>query len=445
MRKCLIIGLLLAVVLFLVPSTWAGGIDNKTNWSVEYVRSLNRNASTDAADIAVYNPAGATHMEDGLYGNVSVHYVGKKYTNTIDGDDSETTEPSYIPGVFAVYKQERWAGMFAFSNYGGGGKVDYDDGTWTTQQAGLGIIAAANAKLDLAEAGGLLPPAAPFANLWYYADITDQNIEAESMYLGYTLGGAYQINDMFSVSLGARLIQASRDAKGSITVSAENSTVGTNPLVNPDQTADIEYSQEADGWGGILGVNIAPTAELNIGVRYETETTLDFENSVDEDSLGLLPQLGIEDGESDYRNLPAIFALGVSYQVNPQIRLESNLTYYFNENADWNGAEDDVDNGYDLGIGLMYGFSETLEASVGFLYTETGVDPEHMTPEAPELNAKTIGAGVAWTPVDNLIVNFALGNAFYDKDSFTDDATDTKVEYEKNNLFVGFGLQYKFL
>ena len=68
-----------------------------------------------------------------------------------------------------------------------------------------------------------------------------------------------------------------------------------------------------------------------------------------------------------------------------------------------------------------------------------------MTPEAPELNAKTIGAGVAWSPVNDLVFNFALGNAFYDKESFTDSATGTEVEYEINNLFFGLGLQYKFL
>jgi long-subunit fatty acid transport protein len=78
------------------------------------------------------------------------------------------------------------------------------------------------------------------------------------------------------------------------------------------------------------------------------------------------------------------------------------------------------------------------------LYTETGVDPEDMTAEAPELDCKTIGAGVAYAPMPNLVLNFAVGNAFYDKDSFTDSASGTKVEYEKNNTFLGFGLQYKF-
>ena len=49
-------GLLFAVSF--VSSAVAGAIDNKTNWSAEYIRTLNRNAATDFADIAAYNPAG---------------------------------------------------------------------------------------------------------------------------------------------------------------------------------------------------------------------------------------------------------------------------------------------------------------------------------------------------------------------------------------------------
>jgi len=443
MRKHLTIVAFFAVAFFLVPSTWAGGIDNKTNWSIEYVRSLNRNASTDAADIVAYNPAGVIKMDEGLYGNLSVHAADKAYSNTIDGDKSEATGPSYIPGLFALYKQKKWAAMFAFSNYGGGGLVEYDDGTWRTQQAGFGIIGAANAQIDAAEAGGMLPPGVTAA-LLYYSDITNQSLEAESMYLGYTLGGAYQINDIFSVSLGARYIAAKRGVSGSVTVSAADSILGTQPGLTDDQTVDLEYDEEAAGWGGILGVNISPTEELNIGVRYETETTLDFEYSVDEGDA-LLSAMGIEDGESANRNLPAIFALGVSYQVTQQMRVETNLTYYLHANADWEGAEDDVDNGYDLAIGLMYYFSDTLEASVGFMYTDPGIDVEDMSPEAPELNAKTIGTGVAWSPVSDLVLNFGVGNSFYDTESFTDSETGTEVEYKKNNLFIGFGVQYKFL
>jgi long-chain fatty acid transport protein len=74
--------------------------------------------------------------------------------------------------------------------------------------------------------------------------------------------------------------------------------------------------------------------------------------------------------------------------------LETNLTYYFNEDADFpdfpetSRDESDVDNGFDWGIALEYAFSETLKGSVGYLYTETGVDSVIFT-RKPGLTRRT--------------------------------------------------------
>ena len=79
---------------------WAGGADNKTNWSAEYIRTLNRNAATDSADIVMYNPAGVMEMADGLYANISGQYLFKDYNNKINGNDFDQDEPSIVPGIF---------------------------------------------------------------------------------------------------------------------------------------------------------------------------------------------------------------------------------------------------------------------------------------------------------------------------------------------------------
>jgi len=77
--------IIVAITVCCASVVWAGGADNKTNWSAEYIRTLNRNAATDAADIVMYNPAGVMMMEDGLYGNISAHYIAKDYNNKITG------------------------------------------------------------------------------------------------------------------------------------------------------------------------------------------------------------------------------------------------------------------------------------------------------------------------------------------------------------------------
>ena len=389
---------------------FAGGIDNKTNWSAEYIRTLNRNAATDAADIVMYNPAGVMKMDDGLYGNLSVQYILKDYTNNINGVDLDQDEPSLIPGLFLLYKQDRWAGFFGLSNVLGGGKVDFEDGDATTTFIGLGIL--------------------PFLPAGY--GISNQNLEAEHIGLGYTFGGAFKINDMFSVSLAAMYVDTQKEANGSVTFT------NVNPLA-PDQTANVDYEEDANGWGGVIGVNISPTEQWNIGIRYNTKVNLDYDQTVNQDNFGVLPRQGITNGGESTRDLPAILALGVSYKLNDKIRLETNFTYYFNEDADWSGDEDLVDNGYDLGIALEYTFNPKLKGSIGYLHTDTGIDAEYMLPEAPQLNANTIGTGVAYEAIPGMILNFSLGNAFYEKDSFG------SVEYEKNNFFMAFGIQYKFM
>jgi len=272
--------------------------------------------------------------------------------------------------------------------------------------------------------------------------VAAQNINAESYYLGYSFGGAFSINDIFSLSLAARYIDAFKNVKGGVTVNSSGSPAipGVNPL-----TAAVEFDQDADGWGGIIGINIVPSDALNIALRYETETDLDFEATVYEDNVGVLPKIGINDGQSVTRNLPAILGFGISYKFAEKFRVEADLTYYFNQDADWSGIEEGVDNGYDVGITLEYRFNEKLLGSLGYMHTELGMDPENMLPENPELDADTIGAGIAYAFNEKFHTNFSVGNSFYQDDSFVSQTTGAKIEYKKNVFFLALGLEYRFM
>jgi len=188
---------------------FAGGIENKHNYSAEYIRTLNRNAATDSADAVVYNPAGVVKMEDGFYVNLSGQAIPKDYWHTVGGIDYESDTPSFIPGLFGLYKHDRWAAFAAFTIPAGGGKVEYEKGSATTLALGQGIIAGS---------GG------------FYSTIKNQHLESESIHYGFTLGGTFAINDTVSVSIGARYIDAQKKAKGSVTVSG----------LAPDMTGQID-------------------------------------------------------------------------------------------------------------------------------------------------------------------------------------------------------------
>jgi long-chain fatty acid transport protein len=404
----------------LVSAAYGGAIDNKTNWSAEYIRTLNRNAATDYADIAAYNPAGTVKLQDGFIINGSAQYLGKDYTNNVSdpfGTNSfNSDESSVVPGIFGVYNRDKWSVFGAVTVVGGGGKVDFSQGSWTTRGAQLILVGGG--------AGAAPGPA---------------QLTAESVYLGYTLGGAYEINDMFSFSLGIRYVDASREAEGS------------GILVGNPVPVVIAYEEDGNGWGGIFGLNIAPNDKFNIGMRYETKTNLDLEATVKQDNYDLLPLLkGVNNGQERARDLPALFGIGVSYWVSPQLRLETNYTQYFNTNGDWNGTEDAVNDGYDVGIALEYHFNDSFLASIGYLRTETGINPEDMLPENPELDANTLGGGIAYAFTEKFHTNFSLGYVFYEDDSFTQPLSPppnpllATVGYEKKIYFLALGLEYRF-
>jgi long-chain fatty acid transport protein len=422
MKKLFVFLCVVGLIAATASPLFAGGIDNKHNWSAEWVRSLNRNAATDSADAVSYNPAGVMKMDDGFYLNLTGQLALKDYSNTepntapFSGTEYSTDEPDFVPSLFGLYKQDKWAAYGAVTIVVAGGKIDFENGDVTT--AGLGWTIIGNSPLGA------------------FTGILDHYIKGKSYFIGYTIGGAYKINDMVSVSLGARYVDASREFQGYATLGG--GFAGT-------QTYSVDYEETGDGWGGILGVNIAPSEELNIGLRYETKTSIDLETDVTTNTLpGALNPL-ITDGFKRNRDLPALLGLGVSYKFTPKIRVEGNLTYYFNDDADWenvpitSGDETQKDDGYDIGIAFEYTFNPKWKASVGYMYTDVGIDPDNMSVETPELDANTIAAGVAFKPAPNWDLNLGILESFY-----KDDTTSTGIKFEKDVIIIAVGVQYKF-
>lgn len=454
MKKLHLVVVVLIVFLVGTSNLWAGGADNKTNWSAEYVRTLNRNAATDSADIVLYNPAGVMKMDDGLYFNTSAHLLCKDYNNKINGNDFDQDEPSTVPGIFSVYRKGRWAGFFGVSNVLGGGEVDFKDGNATTNLVGSSIIQGANMQLLPALTNPPLSLAIAGQNPmnFLYSSIKFQELWAEQVGPGMTIGGAYQINNEFSFALGARYVDTTRKMKGAITVGpSQLLDPGTGTPVNGDISAKVRFKEEASGWGYVLGLNYAPSDAWNFAFRYESQVKLKFDQSIGEDNLNILPALGITDNGERKRNLPGIFGLGASCQATPELRLEANITYYANDFAHFSDIpgtprdESAVDDGYEFGLMAEYAFSDTLVGSLGYLYTITGVDEaKDMTPELPELDSHAVGTGVAWTAAENLIFNFGIGHVFY-KDECFRSTTGARITYEKEITMIGVGVQYKFM
>jgi len=289
--------------------------------STEYVRTLNRNASTDA-DAAFYNPAGLAFMKaTGLYINFSNSILHKKkmhtldyYKITVEGTqndllhnnehydnftDSDETATAYsspdfhtnmprggiddptsryveifspvLPDINIIYKANSWAAFFSIGVMQAAPEVTFARGLATTD---LGIMVVAEQFNAVANqtAGG--------SELLYVTWETNQIVRNE-MFIAGTAGFAYRIMDALSASAALRYIHYTGGQKLEITgvragFDNDYKILGTSVGNIPqglwdarEEDWDVETTYTGQSFGLILGTDFRPLKDLNIGVRYE--------------------------------------------------------------------------------------------------------------------------------------------------------------------------------
>ena len=435
MRKGLVGFMVLVVLVGLSSSIYAGGIINKQNLSADYIRTLNRNAATDMADAAAFNPAGTAMMQDGLYVKADAIYLWKDYSNQMPSTPAifnlgtlESGEPSIIPGFFAVYKQGRWSGFFGVTVPGGGGEVRYQDGNArTVMLSAPGAVGGLGTYL-----GG---PTGNPTNI-------NQYIEASSEYVAYSLGAAYKVFDSLSLSGGVRYVEAHQKFKG-----RASGTTG------PARTVNIKIEREDDAYNYFLGMDYAPIKDLNFALTYMSNTALNFKADTNDNSPGqaVSRNVGWTDGTHEREDLPGYIAAGVSYFIIPgTLRIEPNLTYYLEKNATFQGQrfqESNPGNSYDVGATLEYILNPQWRFSVGYLHTEIkGMKSYDLLPEAPELDANSVSCGLVWSPIERLSLTLGLERSWYDsvKTDRNSSRAPAGTHYDKDVYGAAFGIQYRF-
>ncbi len=194
MKKNVFVALLLILTTGLV---FGGNLVHNTNQSADFIRMMNRNASTDL-DATYFNPAGLTNLEDGVYFSLSNQTILQdrevKSSFALFGEEKTylgTTFAPVFPNIYYVDKRGDFALSLGFMPIGGGGSANYDKGLPSFEYPVAGIPYA------LTEAG--IPTTA------YSMDMA---FEGSSAYLGFQANVSYKMNDAISLSVGARYIQA---------------------------------------------------------------------------------------------------------------------------------------------------------------------------------------------------------------------------------------------
>jgi len=441
MRKTGVIG---SIILFWVSTVLAGGIVTNTNQSAQFIRTLNRNAST-CIDAVYFNPAGLTKLGDGLHFSLSnqsifqTKTVKQSYTTiTLLQDEYPVKVQALLfPDIHVAYKTGNLAFGASFMPIGGGGSAEYEDGlpSFEVDVAGL------TATLAGATAGDITG---------YSMDAT---FEGSSVYFGGQADVAYKINDMLSVAVGGRYVMANNTYNGHVKdIKVTSSAMGPiapgtyltaigDPLGNADlvtaATANKvieDATKTGSGFTFIIGVNVVPMDGLNIGVRYEHLTSLELETETDVDIAGVLV-----DGAKEGADMPAMFALGAAYRVMPELKAEASFNYYMNTGVDWGGAEDNLENGFEGGVGFEYAITEALHASAGFLYSQSGATDDYQTDLDYSLNSSSIGLGVGYTIMPGLEINIGGVSTFY---SEGENAGKTET-YNKTSIDFAIGVNFK--
>lgn len=418
--------------------TYAGNIDYLTNRSVNYFRNFARNSATDGADLISYNPAGLVFLEEGFHICFGNEFFLKDYTidavpfwDTTSVITYESNEPTlFYPDLHVVYRTGDWAVFGAFTVPAGGGALDYKDGIYA---------------MSLLETGY---QQAMHGSPYYFAVMNEGNIKASSQYLAGTAGASYAINDMFSFSLAGRYTSARKtyDGQADFVIFFPDSTGTPVPVETSSRTLDVEKT--ANGFNGIVSVDVVPVENLNIALRYETRTNLEFKTGVGENGWNPVPlpdsSFSVE-GFKQRRDLPAILAGGISYRFSPKFKLSTTFNYYFVEDAaedSLNGLDNDYKNGFDIGIGIDYQISPRILGGLAYLRSDLGGSEDTFSDLEYNLDCHCIGGGIRYSVNEDFAFTLAGGHNIYDEAHGSESFEN--CTYNKKVWYFGLGAEISF-
>ena len=451
---------LLILSLIASANAFAGNIDYLAQQDAEYFAHPAMIGKVGVSG-AYYNPAGTVFLEDGLYVQLNSQTLFKNYEmeTVLEGTDKlshESDHPTlFVPSIQIVKKEGDRSYFLHAGAAAGGGKVKYDNGISAFEVIGAGIENLFKSGISIP---GLMEiPGNPQANVDYLGGST---VNGSSYYFNTTFGMAQKINSKFSIAGGVRVMYVTRELNGSANYLLE--TPNTSKIYGSESgNIKVDIDSERTGWGvgGVIGFNYQPTDRLNIGFKYETEVhlNLDADGSIKSTSkeynkitTGIIDTaLKSQDVISEWlvdanRNLPAMMALGISYQLTDRVTLLTSGNYYFIKDANTDNPYDHYDNGYELSVGVDYKLNDKWTLMAGYQYTDTGANENTYKDTDYALDADMYGAGVKYTPDETkeFIVSYAYVD--YKNGTAVDKSGAKTTTFKKQVDAIALSATFKF-
>jgi long-chain fatty acid transport protein len=497
----IVIFLMLAIPSFASRLNQEDGI--MPNHSADYVRTLNRNAST-SADAAFYNPAGLAYLE---YKGLSVHfssqtyyakrihtmdYYGIKfqnmpmiptsnYLNPINGKPKEyfaETLAPVLPGFDLVWKDDAWAVYLDVAVTQAAPGMTFNQGLAVID---WGLLAPF--ETTYASTGGV---SNKIMGMW-----RDSKAVRTEYYISGTVGGAYRIREWVSTALGIRYLYASGNQNITVKYAGIATQTASGFDVNATRPWLIDTDVKGHGCGIIAGFHFRPVGILDIGLKYEyyppmvlkKKTNKFFAPGVVASSGNLnifldgikpliLEELydpaGFDIKKMTPQNLvkfrkevkpelkvtyPQSIALGASVKIWKGIRAEVSGEIQLRHLRDLDGREDDFkDIGYRVGGCLEWNFLPKATVSAGYVFNDFGVKPNARNEVDPLLKSHSIGGGFMFNVTDWLDVTVGGMYMLYQKEKvYSIDYTNVTgptfhaigKEFDEKRMSIAIGFTVK--
>jgi len=257
---------------------------------------------------------------------------------------------------------------------------------------------------------------------------------------------AYRVTDWLSIGAGAGLTLGYLQDKAAV----NNKTLGV-----PDgsyKLSDTDFAVQ-----GNFGIMIEPSEGTRIGVRYLTETELDFKDKIDFSGVSQIydrvPKLDLS------VKMPQSIMVGAYHRLNDQWAILGSVGWddwsrfgkigvEFSDTAIDTTVDADFDDTYHVGVGAEYQYTPKLMLTAGFSYDSSMSDSDTRPIDIPLGAMYRYGAGFKYRKSDKMTLGGGLSFLWEGdlevKRSGNDQRGFVSGQYENVSLtFLSFYVQWE--
>jgi long-subunit fatty acid transport protein len=208
---------------------------------------------------------------------------------------------------------------------------------------------------------------------------------------------------------------------------------------------EVDTKQTGQGFTPIIGINISPTKDLNIGLRYEHKTSLVLTNDTRKSDAGMD---FLKDGVKMRSDIPGIITAGVQYKISEKLVSSVSFNQFLDKGVDWGKniylQDRTIDNNsWEIMAGFQYNISDNFAVSIGGMHSNTGVSEQYQSDFNFISSSNTGALGLQWKVSEKMTLDAGFLRTIYEDEhkSFT----DHNETYSKDNTGFAIGISYKIL